>query len=75
MRYPENSRMQLQQLGLGGAVALTRSVETMLYGVSPSDATSFVFAIILVGGCASIAALLPALRATRIDPLAALRHE
>jgi ABC-type lipoprotein release transport system permease subunit len=47
----------------------------MLFGVSPSDHRSTLTAAALLCGVALLASLLPAVRATRIDPMAALRHE
>jgi ABC-type antimicrobial peptide transport system permease subunit len=62
-------------LGLAGALALTRSLSSLLYGVHPNDRTSFmaVSIILLLVGC--IAGYLPARRATKIDPTVALRYE
>ena len=62
-------------LGLGGAVAITRLASTLLFGVSPSDPLTFgsVSAFILLVALA--ACVVPALRATRVDPLVALRED
>ncbi len=62
-------------LGLGAAFALTRLMETMLYGVSATDATVFILLPVILAAIALAACLIPALRATRIDPIIALRHE
>jgi ABC-type antimicrobial peptide transport system permease subunit len=62
-------------LGLAGAAAAGRSLQNLLFGVPPIDVLTFVVsgtAIIAVG---LAAASLPALRAARIDPVAALRQE
>jgi putative ABC transport system permease protein len=62
-------------LGVAASVALTRFLENMLWGVTRFDPTTFVAiaAILLVTGI--VACLVPGTRATRIDPLAALRHD
>jgi putative ABC transport system permease protein len=62
-------------IGLGGAVLLTRFLETMLFGVEVTDAWTFVaapFAILLV---VLLATFVPALRATQVSPVIALRYE
>jgi predicted permease len=62
-------------VGLAGALALTRWVASLLFGVSPTDAATFVGVALLFGLIALLACWLPARRATKVDPLAALRHE
>jgi putative ABC transport system permease protein len=62
-------------VGLLGAVALTRYLETMLFGLTPRDPTTFVAATLLFGAVAAAAATGPAWRATRTDPAAVLRNE
>jgi putative ABC transport system permease protein len=62
-------------IGLVGAVALTRSVEGMLYDVHPLDPPTYVAVAVLFTVVTSIASYLPARRATRIDPMMALRYE
>jgi predicted permease len=62
-------------VGLGGGLAATRLVAGQLYGVSPTDVGTFLLASLVLAGSAFIAALLPALRATRIRPMEALRAE
>jgi putative ABC transport system permease protein len=62
-------------LGLLGAVALSRSLEAMLFDISPLDLATFVGVGILFGAVATLAAYVPARRATRVDPLVAMRAE
>jgi putative ABC transport system permease protein len=62
-------------IGLAGAMALARYVEGMLYGVTPLDPLTYVATIALFAVVASTASFLPARRATRIDPMTALRYE
>jgi putative ABC transport system permease protein len=61
-------------LGLLLAVAAARSLESFLYGVSGTDATTFAVVPMLLGTVALAACLLPARRAIKMDPLVALRH-
>jgi putative ABC transport system permease protein len=62
-------------LGLLGGSAVTRLMEFMLYGVSPLDASTWAAASLLMVGAGFLATLVPARRATRIDPLIAIRAE
>jgi predicted permease len=62
-------------IGIGGAVAATRYVSSMLYGVQPAEGSVFAGSILLLSTVALAAGFLPAWRASRIDPLTALRHE
>jgi putative ABC transport system permease protein len=62
-------------LGLGLAALLTRFLAAGLYGISPLDAQAFLAAPLLLAAVAWLACWLPARRAARVDPLAALRHE
>jgi len=62
-------------IGLAGAIALTRYIEGMLYGVTPLDPVTYVAVVALFAAATSIASYLPARRATRIDPMTALRYE
>jgi putative ABC transport system permease protein len=65
-------------LGLGGAYVLTRYLEsltTMLFGVSPRDPLTFGVIAVLLTLVALFACFIPARRATRVDPLVALRYE
>jgi predicted permease len=62
-------------VGLAGAFAATRLLGSLLFGVSPNDPVTFVAAPLLLVTVALLACLVPALRAARIDPWAALRSE
>jgi ABC-type antimicrobial peptide transport system permease subunit len=62
-------------LGTAGALASTRLVTSLLYGVSASDPMTMVGAAIVLGIVGLAAAAAPAWRAARVDPMAALREE
>jgi predicted lysophospholipase L1 biosynthesis ABC-type transport system permease subunit len=62
-------------LGLAGSLALTRLLAGQLAGVTPTDPLTFGTSIVLLLGAALAACLLPARRASRVDPLVALRAE
>jgi putative ABC transport system permease protein len=62
-------------LGIVGALALTRLISGWLYNVPPTDPATFAGVALVLLSAAMVAALLPALRATRVDPLIALRAE
>jgi predicted permease len=62
-------------IGLAGALALTRVIRTLLFGVTPSDPLTFIFVSLVLIVVALIACSLPARRATKVDPLIALRNE
>jgi predicted permease len=62
-------------LGLAGAFALSRFVGALLYEVDPHDPRIFIGAPVLLGLVAIVAMLTPAMRATRVDPLTALRED
>jgi predicted permease len=61
--------------GLAGALAATRLIATMLYGVKPFNVATFAGAVLLLGAVAALAGWVPAYRASRIDAVEALRHE
>lgn len=62
-------------LGLAGAVALTRVMTSLLFGVSSTDALTFAAVPTILAAVAFAATVIPAWRATRVDPMVALREE
>jgi putative ABC transport system permease protein len=62
-------------IGIAAALSLTRLVRSLLFEVSPTDATSYVTACAILTTVALLACLLPAWRAARVDPATSLRHE
>jgi putative ABC transport system permease protein len=62
-------------LGTGGALLLSRFLETLLFGIEPTDAVTFAGVGTVLVTVALVACYLPARRAARIDPLVALRYE
>jgi predicted lysophospholipase L1 biosynthesis ABC-type transport system permease subunit len=62
-------------LGVAGALALTRLLGGLLYEVSPNDPRVLAAVVALLSAVSALACLLPAIRATRVDPIEALRSE
>ena len=61
-------------LGLLGAALATRLLTSFLFGVSPIDAKAYVASVVVLGVVAWLAGYIPARRATRVDPVVALRE-
>ena len=73
----EAARIVIAGVGAGllGSLLLTRFLQTMLFDIKPTDPLTFGALTILLAGVALLASFIPARRASRIDPLLALRHE
>jgi putative ABC transport system permease protein len=59
--------------GLIGAIALSNIVASLLFGVSATDPLAFALSLLLLAGVALVACFLPARRATKVDPVAAIK--
>jgi putative ABC transport system permease protein len=62
-------------IGLLGVLATNRFLESLIYGISTFDLATFVSVIFVIGSVALLACYLPALRATKVDPIVTLRYE
>lgn len=62
-------------IGVGSALGLTRLMSSLLFGVKPWDPGTIVLVAVLLSGVTWLATYLPARRASRVDPMVALRYE
>ena len=62
-------------IGLAGAIGFMRLLSSQLFGVKPTDPATFVSVALLLTCIALLARYIPARRATKVDPMVALRHE
>jgi ABC-type antimicrobial peptide transport system permease subunit len=62
-------------LGVAGALLLTRFLSSMLYGIRPTDPFTYLAVSLLLTAVAALASYIPARRATKVDPMEALRYE
>jgi ABC-type antimicrobial peptide transport system permease subunit len=62
-------------LGLGAGYAVTGLIRSMLFGLEPHDPETFVGAAVVLAAVAAAAGYLPARRASRVDPMVALRQD
>jgi putative ABC transport system permease protein len=69
--------LSLCGLGIGvlGALALAKSIQTLLYEIPPRDPATYLVVALTLGAVALLASYIPAMRATRVDPMVALRYE
>jgi putative ABC transport system permease protein len=80
-QYPLGKRLTqghssgASNVGVAGGLAPTRVLSSLLYGVKPTDPLTYVTAAAILTAVALIASYIPARRATKVDPMVALRYE
>ena len=62
-------------IGIAGSLALTRTMQSLLFGVSPTDALTLAAVSLLLASMSMLACWIPTRRAMRVDPIVALRYE
>ena len=62
-------------IGVAGALALARVIQSLLYEIAPRDPVTYLVVCVALGAVALLASYLPAMRASRVDPMVALRYE
>ncbi|PYV77591.1 MAG: ABC transporter permease, partial [Acidobacteria bacterium] len=62
-------------LGVAGSLALTRAIQSLLFGITATDPLTFIAVILLLVTVALLACYIPARRAAKVDPMVALRYE